>query len=200
MPCHHLKERKTAGGQLVRRVAGRLGKPPLGVLNLLSSPAPPPSHAPVALYQQLAAKKLSRFREYAALFPEACFVLIGDNGQVGPGLARPCTARQLRMVVGVGCCMAWALGTRAADQQCSSPWRLHVLPLPHAHSSFSPCCPAFTGRCAVCRDPVVLHAPEPAARRALPPAVLPHAQGGAHRWGAGAGRGPLLGWHAVGMC
>jgi hypothetical protein len=41
------------------------------------------SALPAALYQQLAAKKLSRFREYAAIFPEACFVLIGDNGQVG---------------------------------------------------------------------------------------------------------------------
>jgi phosphatidate phosphatase APP1 len=34
------------------------------------------------LYQQLAAKKLSRFREFAAIYPEACFLLIGDSGQV----------------------------------------------------------------------------------------------------------------------
>ena len=34
-----------------------------------------------ALYQTLAAKKLSRFREYASLYPEAAFVYVGDNGQ-----------------------------------------------------------------------------------------------------------------------
>mmetsp|Transcript_5540 Transcript_5540/g.15669 ORF Transcript_5540/g.15669 Transcript_5540/m.15669 type:complete len:757 (+) Transcript_5540:1428-3698(+) len=34
-----------------------------------------------ALYQQLATKKLSRFKEYAALYPEATFVYVGDNGQ-----------------------------------------------------------------------------------------------------------------------
>ena len=31
--------------------------------------------------QTLAAKKLSRFREYAAIYPEAVFVFVGDNGQ-----------------------------------------------------------------------------------------------------------------------
>ena len=34
-----------------------------------------------ALYQELATKKLSRFKEYAALYPEATFVYVGDNGQ-----------------------------------------------------------------------------------------------------------------------
>lgn len=34
-----------------------------------------------ALYQTLASKKISRFREYAALYPEAAFVYVGDNGQ-----------------------------------------------------------------------------------------------------------------------
>jgi len=34
-----------------------------------------------ALYQTLASKKLSRFREYASLYPEAAFVYVGDNGQ-----------------------------------------------------------------------------------------------------------------------
>ncbi|KAI7837292.1 hypothetical protein COHA_008906 [Chlorella ohadii] len=55
----------------------------LGVVTWFPALAPPedPKTAVAALYQQLAAKKLSRFREYAALFPEACFVLIGDNGQ-----------------------------------------------------------------------------------------------------------------------
>lgn len=59
----------------------------LGVVTWFPSLAPPedPKTAVAALYQQLAAKKLSRFREYAALFPEACFVLVGDSGQVGIG-------------------------------------------------------------------------------------------------------------------
>ena len=34
------------------------------------------------LYHALADKKLSRFKEYAALYPECCFVFLGDNGQV----------------------------------------------------------------------------------------------------------------------
>ena len=34
-----------------------------------------------ALYQTLGVKKLSRFREYAAIYPECCFVYVGDNGQ-----------------------------------------------------------------------------------------------------------------------
>ncbi len=43
--------------------------------------AAPATTAAAALYQTLAAKKLSRFREYAAIYPEACFVFVGDNGQ-----------------------------------------------------------------------------------------------------------------------
>lgn len=42
---------------------------------------PNPKTAAAALYQTLAAKKLSRFREYAAIYPEAAFVFVGDNGQ-----------------------------------------------------------------------------------------------------------------------
>ncbi|KAL4858667.1 Pentatricopeptide repeat-containing protein [Chlorella vulgaris] len=55
----------------------------LGVVTWFPALAPPEDSktAVAALYQQLAAKKLSRFREYAAIFPEACFVMIGDNGQ-----------------------------------------------------------------------------------------------------------------------
>ncbi|EFN58086.1 expressed protein [Chlorella variabilis] len=55
----------------------------LGVVTWFPALAPPEDNktAVAALYQQLAAKKLSRFREYAAIYPEACFVLIGDNGQ-----------------------------------------------------------------------------------------------------------------------
>lgn len=34
------------------------------------------------LYEVLAKRKLSRFTEYAAIYPECCFVLVGDNGQV----------------------------------------------------------------------------------------------------------------------
>jgi hypothetical protein len=37
--------------------------------------------AAAALYATLAARKASRLRDYAALYPEACFVLVGDNGQ-----------------------------------------------------------------------------------------------------------------------
>ncbi|GAB4822692.1 hypothetical protein N2152v2_009738 [Parachlorella kessleri] len=40
-----------------------------------------PQTAATALFQTLAAKKLSRAREYAAIYPEACLVFIGDNGQ-----------------------------------------------------------------------------------------------------------------------
>ena len=42
---------------------------------------PNPKTATAALYQTLAAKKLSRFREYAAIYPEAAFLYVGDNGQ-----------------------------------------------------------------------------------------------------------------------
>ncbi|KDD71238.1 hypothetical protein H632_c5484p0, partial [Helicosporidium sp. ATCC 50920] len=35
----------------------------------------------VALSQILAAKKLSRAREYAAIYPEAALLMVGDNGQ-----------------------------------------------------------------------------------------------------------------------
>ncbi len=42
---------------------------------------PNPKTAAAALYQTLAAKKLSRFREYAGIYPEAAFVFVGDNGQ-----------------------------------------------------------------------------------------------------------------------
>ena len=44
-----------------------------------------PQTAATALFQTLAAKKLSRAREYAAIYPEACLVFIGDNGQVMQG-------------------------------------------------------------------------------------------------------------------
>ena len=40
-----------------------------------------PRTAAAALYQTLAAKKLSRFREYATVYPEAAFIFVGDNGQ-----------------------------------------------------------------------------------------------------------------------
>ena len=45
------------------------------------------AHMPARNFQTLAAKKLSRAREYAAIYPEACFVFIGDNGQVRGGCA-----------------------------------------------------------------------------------------------------------------
>jgi hypothetical protein len=35
-----------------------------------------------SFFGALAGKKLVRFQEYAALYPEATFVFVGDNGQV----------------------------------------------------------------------------------------------------------------------
>lgn len=35
------------------------------------------------LYGRLAKRKLKRFKEYASLYPECCWIFIGDNGQVG---------------------------------------------------------------------------------------------------------------------
>ncbi len=73
----------------------------LGVVTWFPGLAPPedPKTAVAALYQQLAAKKLSRFREYAAIFPEACFLLIGDNGQV-----RVCVGRRAARDRARPCC------------------------------------------------------------------------------------------------
>jgi hypothetical protein len=90
------EDSKTAvAGGLLDWLSGALGLPSqelshdIGSIATCSAtcaplwPAHPalPCHLCAALYQQLAAKKLSRFREYAAIFPEACFVMIGDNGQ-----------------------------------------------------------------------------------------------------------------------
>jgi hypothetical protein len=67
---------------------GSLDSGPRALVRLLTGRArwlppddPNPKTAAAALYQTLAAKKLSRFREYAAIFPEAAFVYVGDNGQ-----------------------------------------------------------------------------------------------------------------------
>jgi hypothetical protein len=38
--------------------------------------------AATSFYTALAGKKLVRFQEFAALYPEAVFVFVGDNGQV----------------------------------------------------------------------------------------------------------------------
>ncbi len=35
-----------------------------------------------SFFGALAGKKLVRFQEYAALYPEATFIFVGDNGQV----------------------------------------------------------------------------------------------------------------------
>ncbi len=40
-----------------------------------------------SFFGALAGKKLVRFQEYAALYPEATFIFVGDNGQVPTG---PC--------------------------------------------------------------------------------------------------------------
>lgn len=47
----------------------------------------PPRDAPWSLdsllASRLAKRKLKSFKEYAALYPECCWIFIGDNGQVG---------------------------------------------------------------------------------------------------------------------
>ena len=66
---------------------GSLDSGPRALMNLVAGKWMPttdthnPKTAAAALYQTLAAKKLSRFREYAAIYPEAAFVFVGDNGQ-----------------------------------------------------------------------------------------------------------------------
>lgn len=46
--------------------------------------------AATSFYTALAGKKLVRFQEFAALYPEAVFVFVGDNGQV---TQKPCQCR-----------------------------------------------------------------------------------------------------------
>ena len=50
------------------------------------SPARPPQDNPktlnTQLYIQLYEKKLARFRQFAALYPECYWLFVGDNGQV----------------------------------------------------------------------------------------------------------------------
>lgn len=65
---------------------GSLDSGARALIKLLFGTSTVPNHpksktAKAALYQTLAAKKLSRFREYAAIYPEATFVYVGDNGQ-----------------------------------------------------------------------------------------------------------------------
>ena len=65
---------------------GSLDSGPRALMKLLAGKwlppdDPNPKTAAAALYQTLAAKKLSRFREYASIYPEAAFVFVGDNGQ-----------------------------------------------------------------------------------------------------------------------
>ena len=38
--------------------------------------------ASMHFYRALAEKKLSRFKQFAAIYPECCWVFVGDNGQV----------------------------------------------------------------------------------------------------------------------
>lgn len=38
--------------------------------------------ASLQFYQALAAKKLARFKQYVAVYPECCWMFVGDNGQV----------------------------------------------------------------------------------------------------------------------
>ena len=117
------------------------------------TPAPPPPPPPqpaflpctAALYQQLAAKKLSRFREFAAIYPEACFVLVGDNGQASP---RPGPAR------GGG-----AMDAMRCDARTSSA------------RGISLCLPSCLPACRVPHS--ALHHPCPLHLPALPPGPPP---------------------------
>ena len=58
------------------------------------APADRPGRFEAQLYITLAERKMRRFCQYAALYPESCFILIGDNGQVRqPQQADPPTAQ-----------------------------------------------------------------------------------------------------------
>jgi len=48
--------------------------------------------ASMHFYRALAEKKLSRFKQFAAIYPECCWVFCGDNGQVA---APPLPSRRL---------------------------------------------------------------------------------------------------------
>lgn len=56
-----------------------------GALNNAHAPRRPLQDSPVTLntqlYVQLYERKLSRFQQFAVLYPEACWVFVGDNGQ-----------------------------------------------------------------------------------------------------------------------
>eukprot|EP00887_Chlorella_sp_A99_P001892 scaffold18.g1892.t1 len=76
------RELRTAPSMLT----GSLSSGPKALLHYVLGWAPPevadnPRTASSALFQTLAAKKLSRFREFAAAWPECCFLFLGDNGQ-----------------------------------------------------------------------------------------------------------------------
>lgn len=47
-----------------------------------------PGPASVQFYHALAAKKLIRFKQFAAIYPECCWIFVGDNGQVGRPVGR----------------------------------------------------------------------------------------------------------------
>ena len=42
--------------------------------------------ASMQFYRALAEKKLSRFKQFAAIYPECCWVFMGDNGQASLAL------------------------------------------------------------------------------------------------------------------
>ena len=76
------RELRTAPSMLT----GSLSSGPKALLHYVLGWQPPevqdnPRTASTALFQTLAAKKLSRFRDFAAAWPECCFLFIGDNGQ-----------------------------------------------------------------------------------------------------------------------
>ena len=52
------------------------------------------------LYKRMAARKLAVFRQYAQLYPEYCWVFVGDNGQ-----ACPCSPAQ---AAAGSCSLCWS--------------------------------------------------------------------------------------------
>lgn len=69
--------------------------------------------AKTVLYQTLGVKKLSRFREYAAIFPECCFIFVGDNGQ-GDVMAAEILSGSMKK------CYALGMGRSTGNQDKSS--------------------------------------------------------------------------------
>ena len=94
---------------------------------------------------------MSRFREYAAIYPEAAFVLVGDNGQ-GDVLAAEILWTQMREGVGpsrlLGCLLLKVVPLKAtcsmllrSASQLGMQWlSLSLPPSLEAHIEADPSC------------------------------------------------------------